>query len=87
MNIDVEMQRRQAIHSFVTSEGFKIFMEELNGLCGTNQSDLDKLLKDKINDERLAQLNFVLGQKKGYDRIKLVLDTFVEELENSPVAA
>ena len=87
MNIDEEMQRRRAIHSFVTCEGFKIFMEELNGLYGTNQSDLDKLLKDKVNDERLAQLNFVLGQKKGYDRIKLVLDTFVEELENSPVAA
>jgi predicted glycosyl hydrolase (DUF1957 family) len=87
MEVDNEMQRRMAIDRLLRSEGFKYFMEELKNLMETNQADLDKMQKSVVSQQKLCELNFALGENKAYDRVNLVLLTFKEELENSPVTA
>lgn len=85
--MDAEMARRQSLSNFLSNS--KVFCEELNNLIDTNASQLEKLMKEEVDERRLAKLNFLLGEKNGLGRVRLVLDAFREELEerNSPVKA
>lgn len=82
MITDPKVQRKYALSAWLSAEGTKYFMADMEDQFEGAKAQLDNLIGDKINDSRLAELNFKIGFKAGLERVLSVIESFKEELES-----
>ena len=80
--LDESLQRKLKLKEFFLSSGFKIFKEELDQLLEGCELTIQDMLCAKIDDKKLADLNFKIGEREGIKKISYILDALEEELES-----
>ena len=87
IEVDVEMQRKLALKSFLDNGGTPIFKRQLEDYLMFASEHVDASIKDGFVDQKdLCKLNYNLGRKQGLQMALSVFDMFVEELEDNSSA-
>ncbi len=74
------MQRKMALRSFLSSAGFKIFIDELKLFSDSSENRVIKRCKKPISVLRTSSLNFDLGEKSGFEKTLAILKSYENEL-------
>lgn len=78
--VDESLQRRIQIVSLLKSGGWKMFTEKLQDLRACYSADIQLLMTDAVNVEKLALLNMKLGRLQALHAVLAIQDELVEEI-------
>ncbi len=74
------MQRKMAIRSFLSSAGFKLFIDELKLFHEGAENRVINRCSKPVNVLRISSLNFDLGEKSGFAKTLAILKSYENEL-------
>lgn len=80
---DADLQRTIQITSLLRSGGWKIVKEKLSDLKACYEAELQLLLTDAVNSEKVALLNYRLGRITALNAVLAIQDELVEEITPS----
>lgn len=73
-------QRRMALKTFLECAGYKIFEEELQMYYDSSNNHVINKYSSSIGLDKLAGLNYDLGEKAGLGKALNILENFKTEL-------
>lgn len=76
------MQRQLALKGFLESQGFRIFLEELNLFYKDAENRVINKSSKPVGLEVLNLLNFDIGEKSGLNKVLCILEGYAEELKD-----
>ena len=78
-----EWQRVTKIKGFFEHPGWEIFETHLNELLELEKFKIEQVTSDRLNDEKLKELNFHIAKRNTLSRVLLIKEELLEEVNSS----
>lgn len=79
LQLSTEQERALKIKSLINDPGMPILKEEIENIAVGAQAHIEQYLYSKIDDAKLADLNFKIGFRRGVEAVKEVIADFEED--------
>lgn len=78
LQLSAEQERNLKIRDLISNPGMVILKEEIENIAQGANSHVEQYLYERINQDKLADLNFKIGFRRGVEAVKEVIADFEE---------